>query len=88
MTTRLISYSRVPDGSELDLNNVQELIAYCARVSNPSNQMNKATSERLIKYLIKHAHCVRCDIWRLRKFLEAQGVRIVAPDDEDSKRLY
>jgi thymidylate synthase (FAD) len=56
MTVKLISYSRVPDGSELDLNNVQELIAYCARVSNPSNQMNKETSERLIKYLIKHAH--------------------------------
>jgi thymidylate synthase (FAD) len=56
MTVKLISYSRVPDGSELELNNVQELIAYCARVSNPSNQMNKETSERLIKYLIKHAH--------------------------------
>ena len=36
--------------------NAQELIAFCARVSNPSNQMNKETSEKLIKYLIKHAH--------------------------------
>ena len=34
----------------------QELIAYCARVSNPSNQMNSDTSEKLIRYLIKHQH--------------------------------
>jgi thymidylate synthase (FAD) len=35
---------------------VQELIAFCARVSNPSNQLNTETSERLINYLVKHAH--------------------------------
>ena len=35
---------------------IQELIAFCARVSNPSNQINSETSERLIKYLIKHKH--------------------------------
>ena len=34
----------------------QDLIAYCARVSNPSNQMNSDTSEKLIRYLIKHQH--------------------------------
>ena len=34
----------------------QELIAYCARVSNPSNQLNSETSEKLIRYLIKHQH--------------------------------
>jgi thymidylate synthase (FAD) len=34
----------------------QELIAYCARVSNPSNQLNTDTSEKLIRYLIKHQH--------------------------------
>ena len=51
---KLISYSTAPQGTGLD--NCQELIAYCARVSNPSNQMNSATSEKLIKYLIKHAH--------------------------------
>ena len=54
---RLISYSRpsrelVSDG----LYDVQELIAFCARVSNPANQFNSDTSEKLIKYLIKHAH--------------------------------
>ena len=38
------------------LADAQELVAYCARVSNPSNQMNKETSEKLIKYLIKHQH--------------------------------
>jgi thymidylate synthase (FAD) len=36
--------------------NCQELVAYCARVSNPSNQTNTDTSEKLIRYLIKHAH--------------------------------
>jgi thymidylate synthase (FAD) len=35
---------------------VQELVAFCARVSNPSNQFNTDTSEKLIKYLIKHSH--------------------------------
>ena len=34
----------------------QDLIAYCARVSNPSNQSNKATAEKLLRYLIKHKH--------------------------------
>src|SRR6056300_727993 len=51
---KLISHSKAP--KELGLDNAQELIAYCARVSNPSNQMNSETSEKLIKYLIKHAH--------------------------------
>jgi thymidylate synthase (FAD) len=36
--------------------NCQELVAYCARVSNPANQTNTDTSEKLIRYLIKHAH--------------------------------
>jgi len=36
--------------------NAQELVAYCARVSNPSNQTNTETSEKLIRYLIKHGH--------------------------------
>ena len=53
---RLISYSQVPEGDFIGLEDVQELIAYCARVSNPANQMNNETSAKLIKYLIKHAH--------------------------------
>lgn len=36
--------------------NAQELVAYCARVSNPNNQTNTDTSEKLIRYLIKHQH--------------------------------
>jgi len=51
---KLISHSTAPDGT--DLNDCQELIAFCARVSNPSNQMNRETSDKLIKYLIKHKH--------------------------------
>lgn len=53
---RLISYSQVQPGDFIGLDDMQELIAYCARVSNPANQMNSETSEKLIKYLIKHAH--------------------------------
>ena len=57
MQVKLISYSKpsielVTDG----LYNVQELIAFCARVSNPSNQLNTETSEKLIKYLVNHQH--------------------------------
>jgi thymidylate synthase (FAD) len=56
MQTRLISYSQVRPGDFIGLDDMQELIAYCARVSNPANQMNSETSEKLIRYLIKHAH--------------------------------
>ena len=54
MNVKIISFSQAPEG--WDGYDCQELIAYCARVSNPSNQMNTETSEKLIKYLIKHAH--------------------------------
>jgi len=54
MKVRLISYSQAPE--QVQLEDCQELVAYCARVSNPSNQMNAETSEKLIKYLIKHKH--------------------------------
>ena len=37
-------------------NSILDLISYCARVSNPSNQSNTETSEKLIRYLIKHKH--------------------------------
>jgi len=57
MKVQLVSFSK-PSENFLDqgLENVQDLIAFCARVSNPSNQINKETSEKLIKYLIKHQH--------------------------------
>lgn len=57
MKVKLVSYSKAtPEFEAEGLSNLQELIAYCAKVSNPSNQINKETSERLIKYLIKHQH--------------------------------
>ena len=57
MKVKLVSYSQpTEDFSSVGIDNVQELIAYCARVSNPANQLNTETSEKLIKYLIKHAH--------------------------------
>ena len=57
MQVRLLSYSKPTEEFEkLGIDNAQELIAYCARVSNPSNQLNTDTSEKLIRYLIKHKH--------------------------------
>ena len=54
---KLISYSQASDEFEnLGLSDIQELIAFCARVSNPSNQLNSETSEKLINYLIKNYH--------------------------------
>jgi len=55
MKVRLISYS-VPAELPDYMRTPQELVAYCARVSNPANQLNAETSEKLIKYLIKHQH--------------------------------
>ena len=54
MQVKLISHSTAPADTGLD--NLQELIAFCAKVSNPNNQINKETSEKLIKHLIKHQH--------------------------------
>ena len=57
MKVKLVSYSQpTTDFAALGVDNAQELIAYCARVSNPANQLNTETSEKLIRYLIKHQH--------------------------------
>ena len=56
MNVRLISYSQAAAGDFIGLDDIQDLVAYCARVSNPSNQNNSETSAKLIKYLIKHKH--------------------------------
>lgn len=54
---KLVSYSRATEEFENEgLTDLQELIAFCAKVSNPAAQINTETSERLIKYLIKHQH--------------------------------
>ena len=56
-TVKLISYSQASeDFEDWGLTDCQELIAFCARVSNPSNQLNSDTSEKLIKYLINNSH--------------------------------
>lgn len=54
MTVRLINYSQAPENHEAKT--MIESIAYCARVSNPSNQNNTETNEKLLRYLIKHKH--------------------------------
>jgi thymidylate synthase (FAD) len=52
MKVKLISYSQPPETTQ----SIQDLVAYCARVSNPGNQNNTETNEKLIKYLIKNEH--------------------------------
>ena len=57
MHVRLLSYSQpTQEFADLGIQDAQELIAYCARVSNPSNQLNTETSDKLIRYLVKHQH--------------------------------
>jgi thymidylate synthase (FAD) len=57
MKVKLISFSKPSrEIYEQGLYDVQELIAFCARVSNPANQFNAGTSEKLIKYLVKNQH--------------------------------
>ena len=57
MNVKLLSYSQpTEEFASMGIDDAQELIAYCARVSNPSNQLNTETSEKLSSYLIKHQH--------------------------------
>jgi thymidylate synthase (FAD) len=57
MKIKLVSYSQpTEEFRNLNIDDALDLVAYCARVSNPSNQFNTETSEKLIKYLIKHQH--------------------------------
>ena len=57
MNVKLLSYSQpTAEFADIGISDAQELIAYCARVSNPSNQLNTDTSEKLIRYLVKHQH--------------------------------
>ena len=53
MNVKLVSLTK----PEIDgINRAEDIISYCARVSNPSNQINSATSQKLLQYLIKHKH--------------------------------
>jgi len=57
MNVKLVSYSQpTEEFRDRGVDDAQELIAFCARVSNPSNQFNSDTSEKLIKYLVRHQH--------------------------------
>ena len=60
MQVKLVSYSQPRDKKwlpgEINAGDLQELIAYCARVSNPSNQNNTATSQKLLRYLAREKH--------------------------------
>ena len=53
MKVKIISYTKPADNSD---QSIGDMVAYCARVSNPSSQINMENNERLIKYLIKHEH--------------------------------
>lgn len=57
MKVKLIGYTQPAESCfEEGIENVQDLISFCARVSNPSNQMNMETTEKLLNYLAKHKH--------------------------------
>ena len=56
MQVKLIAYTQPAEDLDIDLDDVQELVAYCAKVSNPQGQSNMETSTRLLNYLIKHQH--------------------------------
>ena len=57
MHVRLVSHSQPTlEYRDLGITDAQELVAYCARVSNPANQFNTETSEKLIRYLVKNQH--------------------------------
>ena len=80
MHVSLVSYSKASteflSKHDLEDADIQDLIAFCARVSNPSNQMNQETSEKLIKYLIKHSHWSPLEM--VNACLEIQTTRDIA----------
>ena len=77
MNVKLVSYSKPADEFLKEgLFDVQDLIAFCAKVSNPTAQINMETSERLIKYLIKHQHWSPLEI--VNAVLEINTTRDIA----------
>ena len=74
---KLVSYSKPTEEFEKEgLVDLQELIAFCAKVSNPAAQINNETSERLIKYLIKHQHWSPLEM--VNAVLEVETTRDIA----------
>jgi|TARA_B110000858_G_scaffold88543_1_gene102205 thymidylate synthase (FAD) len=77
MKVKLVSYSKAAsEFHSQGLDNVQDLIAFCAKVSNPTAQINTETSEKLIKYLIKHQHWSPLEM--VNACLEIQTTRDIA----------
>jgi len=56
MAVELVSYSQLPIMDDFHDSDIEDLVAYCARVSNPGNQLNKENNAKLIKYLIDNKH--------------------------------
>ena len=56
MKVKLVGYTQPAEDFKQSFSDTKELIAYCARVSNPSNQLNNETADKLLAYLIKHKH--------------------------------
>ena len=74
MHVKLISYSQPVE--ETGCETIQDLAAFCARVSNPENQQNKETNEKLLKYLIKNRHWSPLEMMNV--FLEIETTRDIA----------
>jgi len=56
MTARLVSFSQPPPSSSSESQSILDLVCYCARVSNPANQNNTETNDKLLQYLLKNHH--------------------------------
>ena len=57
MNVQIVGHTQPTEAFQTEgMDDIQDLIAFCARVSNPSNQINSETSERLLNYLAKHKH--------------------------------
>jgi thymidylate synthase (FAD) len=56
MKIKLVGYTQPAEEFKDKFTDLKSFVAYCARVSNPSNQMNNTTADKLINYLVKHLH--------------------------------
>ena len=56
MKVKLVGYTQPADEFKERFSSAKDLVAFCARVSNPSNQFNNDTADKLLKYLLKHKH--------------------------------
>ena len=82
MEVKLINYSQADGEYLIDSTSAQEMVAFCARVSNPDNQMNSETSAGLIKYLIRHKHWSPFEM--VSACLEIKTTRDIAQTDTET----